>query len=397
MEKIDYSLPTEGIKLKATTPSISEISERERERSIEKLKQGVEASSQSRSKVVSVFERAGKPLSLSLDTKPSKSLPISIESGVEKVSYDPKWNNADTGGVIPAFTYGDRQVRDAQGEVWDAQDRVDRNWRQVILANQQYIDAQNAYNQAQIDSNNFYNNPENRAALTPGWDALDNWQAQWTYNRNNWWILVATPNSPISQSTLDRFNTVSQSGDQLNYRVDQTYRNQISAQDRQQYIIDGLQENQRYLDYTRNILSTEERNRYRYIAWGIDFDKKVLESMKIFTELYGKKYSKDEIINQYITHSMLSDDSWHVYKNEVSSQKQIIKKKLVSLVPPSRKKKKWYSLDLSVPISIVSPTIRIWQDLVISVLWNHLRVCRLSLVHLHLENKSQHEYADRSI
>lgn len=90
MEKIDYSLPTEGIKLKATTPSISEISERERERSIEKLKQGVEASSQSRSKVVSVFERAGKPLSLSLDTKPSKSLPISIESGVEKVSYDPK-------------------------------------------------------------------------------------------------------------------------------------------------------------------------------------------------------------------------------------------------------------------------------------------------------------------
>lgn len=78
--------------------------------------------------------------------------------------------------------------------------------------------------------------------------------------------MVATPNSPISQSTLDRFNTVSQSGDQLNYRVDQTYRNQISAQDRQQYIIDGLQENQRYLDYTRNILSTEERNRYRYIA-----------------------------------------------------------------------------------------------------------------------------------
>lgn len=88
-KEFDYSLPTTGIKLKNIIPSISETSERERE-SAEKLNKGVETSTRARNKITSVFDRSGKRLSASLDAKSSTSIPITVESGVNKTDYKPK-------------------------------------------------------------------------------------------------------------------------------------------------------------------------------------------------------------------------------------------------------------------------------------------------------------------
>ena len=295
MEKIDYSLPTAGIKLKNTESSISDTPEK----STEKLNKGVDVSAKARDKITSVFDRSGRPLSLSLEPKPNTTLPITLESGISKTSYDPKWNQANTGWVRLDLKYGDQRVNNAQWGVERAQSWVDTTGYNITESKRVLQDAQSSYTNAQTQLNNFYNTPSTQAALNPGYNAMNDGAAMWTTDSQGQWMITRTPGSTISQLTLDNFNQMTRQWDQYNTEVDRAYRAQVRAEQNQQQEISILGSDQRDLQNARTRMSNEERLRYRYIMWGVDMEKKVSESQKIFGELYGKKYDRNDVINQY--------------------------------------------------------------------------------------------------
>jgi hypothetical protein len=298
METTNYSLNLNSEDLKKWLSRMNEArltQEAWRSISPEDIQEATNVSKTSRDKVISVFDRAGKPLGSTL----KKEFPISIETGVKNIwNYTPNAKSNETGGVYNNFQSGDMQVNDTKRYINYADNAINY-YQSNIVANNKSVDFWNTTANEWGNRANEYVQ-SNLQSFQPGWDLVSAWKAQWQPISNEEYGIVGTGNlTKEEQDTIAKFNSVNSEANKYWKENSNAYTQKIRYEEYLKRDIRALSDNRDYRSELGMQLTQDERVRYRYLMQDVDFGKKIQESQKSFGEIFGKTYTQESVQQNY--------------------------------------------------------------------------------------------------
>jgi hypothetical protein len=102
------------------------------------------------------------------------------------------------------------------------------------------------------------------------------------------------------RDTIEKFNSVNSTANKYWRESSTAYNNSVLYDGYSKSAVRNLSNAQNYRESLGMVLSNAQKNRYRYLMQDVDFGKKVQESQKSFGEIFGKTYTEDSVLDNYI-------------------------------------------------------------------------------------------------